>query len=354
MLEDELLRRGAAASELGLLEIDPQMLGVRVAASARAASGGLEGLAPGSVLPLTPQGTEPATTARLFMHWAQKDKTGSIDLDLSAVAYDAVGNTVAQCTFSNLRAPGMVHSGDLRSAPLPVGATEYIDLDLAQLRAAGAVMVLASVYSFTSVPFSGMERASCGLMSRADTARGAREMDLSTVRLKFDLRGEQTSCTLLAIDLREPGNEKVIFLELAGDRGGYQVIERDPMRNFALSIAQAGSGMPLTLLAAPHLARARAVRCGERIWARHDAESREDFARRVQLALLDHTEKRIMAVDETGAQAASAPTTGPTLLITDQPRRALSAGDTVMCFQPGVTQPAGVAVHGLRGLLDTL
>ncbi|CAM3929567.1 hypothetical protein [Deinococcus marmoris] len=56
-----------------------------------------------------------------------------------------------------------------------------------------------------------------------------------TVRLKFDLRGEQTSCTLLAIDLREAGNEKVIFLELSGDRGGSQVIERDPMVSLAMS-----------------------------------------------------------------------------------------------------------------------
>ncbi|GGO30213.1 TerD family protein [Deinococcus humi] len=349
VLEGELLRRGAAAPELGLLEIDPQVLGVRVAASARAASGGLEGLAPGSALPLTPQGAAPATTARLFLHWAQKEKAGSIDLDLSALAYDAQGSTVGQCTFSELRAPGMVHSGDLRSAPLPAGATEYIDLDLAGLRAAGAVIVLASVYSFTSVPFSSMERASCGLMSRVDTAKGAREMDLSTVRLKFDLRGEQTSCTLLAIDLREPGGEQVIFLKLAGDRGGYQVAERDPMGALALQIAQAGSGMPLTLLVAPHLARAGAVRCGAQTWARQDAESREDFARRVQLALIDCAEGHMMDVAETADL-----TGGPTLLITDQPRRALGTGDTVICFQPGVTQPSGVAVHGLRGLLDAL
>ncbi|CAM4135897.1 hypothetical protein [Deinococcus marmoris] len=243
----------------------------------------------------------------------------------------------------------MVHSGDLRSAPLPVGATEYIDLDLEQLRKSGATLIIASVYSFTSVPFLGMERASCGLMSRADTAKGAREMDLSTVRLKFDLRGEQTSCTLLAIDLREPGQEQVIFLELAGDRGGYQVIERDAMQSLALSIAQAGSGMPLTLLTAPHLARAETVRCGAQSWKRQAAEGREDFARRVQLGLIDAAEGRMMEMDEVADVPA-----GPTLLITDQPQRALSPGDTVICFQPGVTQPAGVAVHGLRGLLDAL
>jgi hypothetical protein len=349
VLENELLRRGTAAPQLGLLEIDPQVLGVRVAASARASSGGLEGLAPGSVLPLTPEGAERATTARLFMHWAQKQGAGSIDLDLSAVAYDVQGQPVAQCSFNSLRQPGMVHSGDLRSAPLPAGATEYIDLDLARLRKAGAALVMASVYSFTSVPFSKMERASCGLMSRVDTDLGAREMDLGSVRLKFDLRGEQTSCTLLAIDLREPGNERVIFLELAGDQGGDQVIERDPMGSLALKMAQAGAGMPLTLTVMPHLARAAQVRCGEQTWARQDAESGEDFARRVQLALMDRAEGRILNADERRDLPE-----GPRLLITDQPQRALESGDTIICLQPGFTQPSGVAVYGLRGLLDTL
>ncbi|UQN08849.1 TerD family protein [Deinococcus sp. QL22] len=349
LLENELLRRGAEASELGLLEIDPQVLGVRVAASARASSGGLEGLAAGSTLPLTPEGAAPATTARLFMHWAEKERAGSIDLDLSAMAYNASGKEIAHCTFSSLRQPGMVHSGDLRSAPLPVGATEYIDLDLAALRKAGATLVIASVYSFTSIPFSQMERASCGLMSRVDTRGGAQEMDLSTVRLKFELRGEQTSCTLLAIDLREPGHEQVIFLELPGDRGGYQVIEGDPMNNLALQITQAGQGMPLTLLVAPHLARAAQVRCGEQNWIRAEGESREDFARRVQLALMDRAEGRIQGADAAGDVQA-----GPGLLITDQPQRALQPGDTVITLRHGVTQPSGVAVHGLRGLLDTL
>jgi len=349
VLENELLRRGAAASELALLELDPQMLGVRVAASARAASGGLEGLAPGSVLPLTPEGAEAATTARLFMHWAQKESAGSIDLDLSAMAYNAQGHQIAQCTFSSLRAPGMVHSGDLRSAPLPAGATEYVDLNLAELRRSGATLVIASVYSYTSIPFSKMERASCGLMSRVDTGEGAREMDLSTVRLKFDLRGEQTSCTLLAIDLREAGNEKVIFLELAGDRGGYQVAERDPMGELAVQATQLGSGMPLTLLIAPHLARASQVRCGTHTWVRTEGESREDFARRAQLGLMECAEGLVPDSDT----AVNAPQ-GPALLVTDQPQRALQPGDTIICLQSGVTQPMGVAVHGLRGLLDTL
>ncbi|QFP75036.1 TerD family protein [Deinococcus sp. AJ005] len=349
ILEDELLRRGAAAPALDLLEIEPGMLGVRLAPSARAASNGNEGLAPGSRLPLTPVGAVPATTARLFVHWAEQSGAGSIDLDLSAMAYDVWGQQIGMCSYSSLRQPGMVHSGDLRSAPLPVGATEYVDLDLAELRASGATLVLASVYSFTSVPFSKMARASCGVMSRADVDADTREMDLGTVRLKFGLSGEQTSCLLLAVDLTQPGREEIIFLELAGDKGGYRVIERDGMVDLGAKVAQAAQGVPLVTVLAPHIARAQNVRCGANQWRRGEGEARENFARRVSVDL------RMLAEDgiASGDADIGVPQ-GPALLIADQPARAMQDGDQVICLSPGVSQPAGVHVSGLKELLNGL
>lgn len=350
LLEAELLRRGAQAPELGTLEIDPELLGVRLAASARAASGGLEGLAPGSVLPLTPKGTAATRTARLFLHWAEKAGAGSIDLDLSVMGYSERGAEVAVCSFHQLRAPGMVHSGDLRSAPLPAGATEYVDLDLGALRGAGITHLLASVHSYTSIPFSQMERASCGLMVRTDTGEGAREMDLGTVRLRFDLRGEQTSCLLLALDLRQIGREQVTFLEIGSDeRGGHRTLTHDGQVELALQMAGAAQGLPLPLLLAAHAARAGRVLCGETQWQRRAGEDRTAFAERVQFGLLDLQAGQARAGDAPGA----APT-GPTLLVAAQPDRALNAGDRVICLQAGVSQPAGVEVQGLRGLLGEL
>ncbi|WP_412028713.1 cytosolic protein [Deinococcus yunweiensis] len=346
IIERELYRRGAAATPLGTIEIDPDMLGVRLAASARQASGGLEGPAPGSVLPLTPAGTAPATTGRLFVHWAQRDGTGSIDLDLSVMAYDVEGRELARCTFSTLRAPGMVHSGDLRSAPLPVGATEYVDLDFDALRRAGAVMVIGSVYSYTSVPFSRMARASCGVMGRADTASGAREMDVATVRLKFDLTGEMTSCLLLAIDLTRPGEEQVIFLELAQNRSGYQVIEHDPALELARSVITQGQGMALPLLLGVHAARATQVRCGDLTLRRGEHENAADFGARVTAGL------RALHAGETVAGDGPAQTPeGPQLVVADQIARSLSPGDTAMTLGAGTAQPEGVTTPGLRGLL---
>lgn len=150
----DLVRRAVGLPSLTCLAVSPDVLGLRLSASARAASGGNEGLAAGSRLRLTPTDTAQATHARLFLHWAQREGTGAIDLDLSTLAYNAAGQHVATCSFHNLRSDGMVHSGDLRSAPLPVGATEYIDLDLDRLRRLGVQNVVASVVSYTAVPLA--------------------------------------------------------------------------------------------------------------------------------------------------------------------------------------------------------
>lgn len=241
-----------------------------------------------------------------------------------------------------------VHSGDLRSAPLPVGATEDIDLDLGALRRAGAARVLATVHAYTSVPFSRMGRASCGLMSRVDTGEGAREMDPSTVRLRFDLRGEQTSCILLAIDLGEPGQEQVVFLELAGDRGGYQVTERDRRADLAVHVGRAARGLPLTLLLAAHAVRAGRVVCGDTRLRRQEGEDREAFAERVHLALLDLVEGRAVRTDPGESPR------GPTLRVADRAGEVLRPGDTLVSLGTGVVQPPGVRLLGLRGLLEGL
>lgn len=112
-------------------------------------------------------------------------------------------------------------------------------------------------------------------------------MDLSAVRLRFDLRGEQISCLLLAIDLAQTGREQVIFLGLAGDGRGHRTLVNNTQAPLARQVAQAARGMPLTLLLAVHAARAEQVVCGDTHLWREVGESCEAFAERVQLALLD-------------------------------------------------------------------
>src|SRR5690606_16384422 len=86
-----------------------------------------------------PRGSEvalPASDAiRLFLHWEEPPGT-RVDLDLSVVVFDEAWRHVGTCDYTNLvigdRAA--VHSGDLTSAPPPLGASELVDLELAPLR----------------------------------------------------------------------------------------------------------------------------------------------------------------------------------------------------------------------------
>ncbi|GAA4015661.1 hypothetical protein GCM10022631_29810 [Deinococcus rubellus] len=349
VIETELLRRAALLPPLGRIEVDPDLVGLRLSASSRHASQGQEGLAAGSALPLTPSGTEPARVARLFLHWAERDGAGSIDLDLSALTLDAAGKRLTRCSFSELQVPGMVHSGDLRSAPLPTGATEYIDLDLEALRAAGAALVIASIHSFTSIPFDQMERAACGVMSRVETSGDHREMDPATTRVRFDLTGPATSKIVAALELRQPGQERLISLDMQGDGGGFQVIEEDENLDLAVELALSGRGVPLSLAVGLHAVRVPQVRLGA-IWqVRREDEAPEAFARRVQAAT--ESMRQGKAVDSDVPPEALPG--GPTLHVVTRADHDLPEGDTLVQLQPGVAQTR-VEARGLRWLLEGL
>lgn len=319
----DLVRRAAALPSLTRLAVSPDVLGLRLSASARAASGGNEGLAAGSRLRLTPTGTAQATHARLFLHWAQREGTGAIDLDLSALAYNAAGVHVATCSFHNLRTDGMVHSGDLRSAPLPVGATEYIDLNLDRLRRLGVQSVVASVVSYTSVPFDQMARAACGVMSRTQTRAEFREMDPATARTQFGLRGTATSKVLCALLLNAPGEEELVFIDREDDRkGGYLLAVHDRQHDGGLALAGRGEGVPLTLLLAAHAARTQGVQVGAGAIVRETGEADLAFALRVLAALQ-------------GTLPVGKAPNGRTLHVLDQGTGPLREGDLLVEMRPG-------------------
>lgn len=344
----ELIRRAERLSAFSELVVQPDVLGLRLAASARAASGGHEGLAAGSRLRLTPDGTEAATTARLFLHWAEQDGAGSIDLDLSATAVNAAGQTVFSCTFGSLRTPGMVHSGDLRSAPLPAGATEYIDLDLAALRQHGVAQVIASVHSYTSVPFDQMERAACGVMSRTRTQGSFKEMDAATTRARFDLRGAATSKIVCVLELGTPGQEQLVFVDRQDDQTGFLTAGNDRQSSGALALTQRAEGVGVDLLLSVHAVRAQVVRAGAQTVIRRGGEPAEAFAHRVQGAL----QALALGLVQPAPAAALPVPAGPRLHVLDQSLCVLPRGDTLVEVRRGLAQSA--EVHDLRWLVDSL
>lgn len=74
---------------------------------------------------------------RLFMQWGKGLHAQHLDMDLSCRIAKTDGS-VEECAYYNLTATGAMHSGDIRAVPEMVGAAEYVELSLPELRRGGA------------------------------------------------------------------------------------------------------------------------------------------------------------------------------------------------------------------------
>ncbi len=209
----ELLQRfaGKPAFETGI--IDRALSSIRVPFNERTASRSAVTLPRGSQVAI-PQGS----LLRLFLHWCQPEsspvadqpgKRPSVitDIDLSIGFYDGEWNYAGVCSYYNLRfaAAGggdiAKSSGDLRSAPFPEGASEFVDLDRGRAAAQGIRYAVMVVNNYAGLPFAKLERGFAGLMIR-DGADG-RHFDPQAVALKFDLQGENGVYLPLVVDLQQ-------------------------------------------------------------------------------------------------------------------------------------------------------
>ncbi|WP_256863225.1 TerD family protein [Microbispora sp. GKU 823] len=192
VLTGEMLRRAAALPPVGTALLDEELDDLLAPEAERSASASLVRLPRGSVRPL-PRGER----IRLFLHWAEpSDRV--VDLDLSVAVFDARWEFVGLCDYTNLRlgASAAVHSGDLTSAPEPLGASEFVDLDVAALRATGGRYVVPIVFSYNDVPFDELARGFAGFMDDPDGL-----FDPLAVRQRFDLTGPAKILVPLVADL---------------------------------------------------------------------------------------------------------------------------------------------------------
>ncbi|MFF2020225.1 MXAN_6230/SCO0854 family RING domain-containing protein [Streptomyces sp. NPDC058171] len=196
LLEDEVLRRLSQAPGVDLAVLDASLADLPVPTAEHTASKSLVSLPRGSVRPL-PQGP----IVRLFLHWRQRGQQ-PVDLDLSVALYDADWAFTGLCDYTELRfgERAAVHSGDLTSAPAPLGATEYVDLDPAALARTGARYLVPVVFSFDNTPFDALEDGFAGFMALPYEGRDAR-FDPGAVRQRFDLAGPGRVQLPMLVDL---------------------------------------------------------------------------------------------------------------------------------------------------------
>jgi hypothetical protein len=198
-LTTEVLRRAAAGGPVGLAVVDAALDGVIAPFTERTASRALVTVPRGSEL------TVPAgRTLRLFLHWTESPTSGRTDLDLSLALFDETWTHIGTCDYTSLRHAGSaaVHSGDLTSAPAPAGASEFIDLDLAKLEAAGARYAVAVCFSYNNVPFVELAEAFAGFMARDEPGGHGEVFEPRAVEQRFDLTGTSRACVPLILDIR--------------------------------------------------------------------------------------------------------------------------------------------------------
>lgn len=199
IVEKALVKQYSTKDDLGKVYVDEKLKQFAIPSSVRNASRALNTLGRGSRISL---GTDTsADVLRLFVWW--KDGDYRTDLDLSVGLLDEYFNMTNHVSYTRLRTEGAVHSGDITSAPN--GASEFVDLDVASLRAKGIRYAVMSVYSFTHQPFFDLPECFAGFMVRekdkSNFAQSGSIFDARTVEQAFDLTSDTQISIPLIFDL---------------------------------------------------------------------------------------------------------------------------------------------------------
>lgn len=193
LIERSLVHRFSQRTSLGKVYIDPLLKNIPVPLVQRTASKALHTLPQGSILPLPD-----AQTLRLFVYWQEGDDRA--DVDLSAVFLANDFSHIETVSYYNLKNFGGYHSGDITSAP--DGASEFIDLDLTQLRHTHIRYVMMVLNSYTTQPYCDLPICFAGLMGR-NSPNSGEIYEPSTVKQRFDVSSNSVIAIPLIIDLQQ-------------------------------------------------------------------------------------------------------------------------------------------------------
>ncbi|HAP61685.1 MAG TPA: hypothetical protein DCR93_20015 [Cytophagales bacterium] len=197
-LSKHLARRNSWAGKK--VWIDPMLGTYLVPLQQRKASEGLLTVGRGSKVAV-PLGK----VLRLFVYW--KEQTLTTDLDLSVIQYDAKWNYLGHVSYTHLQDQGIVHSGDITSAPF--GAAEFIDITLNQLPKEVHYLGV-QVYRYAGEAFSEVD-CHAGWMVRDKVDSRYASFDIKTVVNKVDLNGDGAYAIPLVVDIK---HQQVVMTDL--------------------------------------------------------------------------------------------------------------------------------------------
>ena len=196
-LDRELAGRLAEGAHL---VVDPAIYGVAVPLSGKAAPGGFRVLPRGSRTPVQ------SDHLRFFVYWKQAERT--TDFDLSALLLDQDFNQIGWLSYTNLAGYGGVHSGDLVEAP--EGASEFIDLDLAQVP---AKYIVPQVNIYAGEGFGEVAESFFGYMAR-EAGQLGKPYEPATVRMRSDLRGPNRVALPMLFSRDDDGQWSALWTQL--------------------------------------------------------------------------------------------------------------------------------------------
>ena len=201
-----ILEKLSEKEPLGKVWIDESYQNIAMTTSEKDSNSSLRPLTRGSVIPYSSE----VDTLRFYVAW--KNFEGNrVDLDLSAVKFDADFNHLGELAYYSHNQKGMAFSGDITDAPQ--GALEYIDIfDIEKVKEDGTRYVLMTVRSYNGYTYKEMGTAYAGVLelSRKE-AKDEKNLYSSAVRHGFALSSNTQTVNTLIVDLEE---SKYIWLDM--------------------------------------------------------------------------------------------------------------------------------------------
>jgi hypothetical protein len=215
-VQNILIKRFAKLPPLGNVFLDDSLKNYLVPFSQRSASKALKTIVRGSRVPLD----QDYDTIRFFIHWSnlktcngldQYMNPGRVDIDLTAAILNANFHGIVDISYYNLKDFSGHHSGDIVNAPLPKGASEFIDISLSKVLQMGGRYIVMCVNSYTQTPLCNLPVCSAGWMGRKHPNSGE-IFEPKTVKNRFDLSSNTTVAIPLLVDCE---NREIIWQDIA-------------------------------------------------------------------------------------------------------------------------------------------